>query len=50
LDHDYFFAFDRLRLHLLLLVRRERSAVLRLVAHALNRLHHVFLLREERVA
>jgi hypothetical protein len=50
LDHNHFFAFDSLRHHLLLLVRRQRSGVLRLVAHALNRIHHVFLLREERVA
>jgi hypothetical protein len=38
-----------LRFDLLLLIRRKRPSALSLRAHALDRIHHVLLLREESV-
>jgi len=49
-DHDHGLAFDDLGFHLLLLVRFQVAFILSLLAHALHGIHHVALLRQERVA
>jgi hypothetical protein len=46
-DHNHFLALNDLRLHFLLLVRRQRPRVLRLIPHTLDRVHHVFLLGQK---
>src|SRR6201993_820120 len=50
LDHDHTLALDDLGFHLLLLGRFQIAGVLCLLAHALHGIHHVALLRQERVA
>jgi hypothetical protein len=49
-DYDHLLALNSLDLDVLLLVVRQRPSALRLRAHALNRVHHIALLSEERVA
>ena len=49
-DHDHTFAFDDLRLYFLLLVRFQVAVALGLLAHALDGVHHIALLREEGIA
>jgi hypothetical protein len=41
------FAFDYLSFHRLLLIGSQRSGALRFLAHALNGIHYVALLRKE---
>jgi hypothetical protein len=50
LDNDYAFAFDHLRFDLLLLGSFQLAFVLRLLAHALHRVHHIGLLSKECIA
>ena len=50
LDHDHFFALNGLGHNFLLLVGGQCTTVLGLVAHPLNRIHHIFLLRQECIA
>jgi hypothetical protein len=49
-DNNDGFAFDDLGFHLLLLGRFQVASVLRLLAHSLNGIHDIALLRKERVA
>ena len=51
LDNDYLFSsFNGLRFDCLLRGRLQISGAFRLSAHALNRVHHISLLRQKRVA
>jgi hypothetical protein len=50
LDDDCAFAFDDLCLYFLLLTRLQIAGILSLLAHTLNRSHHIGLLRQKRVA
>jgi len=49
-DHNYLFAFNYFRFHLHLIRGLEVAFVLGLGAHALHGIHHVGLLRQERIA
>src|SRR5437764_585250 len=49
-DQDHAVAFDDFRVHLLLLARFQITLILSLLAHPLNGIHDVALLREECVA
>jgi len=50
LDNDDFLLLDYLGFHLLLLVGLQGALVLRLLAHPLDRTHHVGLLGQKRIA
>src|SRR5277367_6500785 len=49
-DDNYTLALNDFGFHLLLLGRFQIASILSLFAHALNGIHHVVLLRQERVA
>ena len=49
-DHDYLFALYNLGFHFLLLVRLQGPFVLGFRTHALDGIHHIFLLCEKDVA
>jgi hypothetical protein len=50
LDDDRAFAFDDLGLYFLLFTRLQIAGILSLLAHTLNRSHHIGLLRQKRIA
>jgi hypothetical protein len=50
LDHDHAFAFDDPRFYDLLLTRFQVAVVHGPLAHALDSIHHVAFLRQERIA
>jgi hypothetical protein len=50
LDDDYALIFDDLRFYFLLLIRFQIALILCLLAHALDRIHHILLLSQERIA
>src|SRR5207342_3611715 len=50
LDHDDLFVLDGLSLDLLLFTGLESAILLSLGTHALHRIHHIALLREEGIA
>jgi hypothetical protein len=49
-DDDSALAFDDLCLYFLLLTRLQIAGVLSLLAHPLNCVHHICLLRQKRIA
>jgi hypothetical protein len=50
LNHDNSLVLDHLGFHLLLFGRFQVAFILSLLAHALHGIHHIALLRQERVA